>query len=92
MLGPIRAPRDGLDDDARAVREAAARLRIPEFAIFHLAYRRWFGERASDAMLERRFMAFLYGRRVPVWVRQGATRAHRLRAYQRRIRRPSATS
>ena len=52
------------------MREAAARLRIPEFAFFHLAYRRWFGERASDAMLERRFMAFLYGRRVPVWVRQ----------------------
>ena len=85
MLGPIRAPRDGLDDDARAVREAAARLRIPEFAIFHLAYRRWFGERASDAMLERRFMT-RYG------CAKVHTRAHRLRAYQRRIRRPSATS
>jgi hypothetical protein len=69
MLAPISAPLDAPEDDARAVREAAARLRIPEFALFHLAYRRWFGEPASDALLERRFMVFLYGRRVPLWVR-----------------------
>lgn len=49
--------------------EAAARLRIPEFAFFHLAYRRWFGEPASDSLLEPLFVAYLYRGRVPLWVR-----------------------
>jgi hypothetical protein len=57
------------DPDAWRVSRAAGLLRVPEFAFFHLAHRRWFGHAASDAEIEPYFMLYLYRQRVPFWVR-----------------------
>lgn len=48
---------------------AAGLLRVPEFAFFHLAHRRWFARAASDREIEPHFMLYLYRGRVPFWVR-----------------------
>lgn len=69
MLAPISVPRDLLDPDIAVVHCAAGILQIPEFAFFHLAYRRWHGRGVSDQALEPVFMGYLYRRRVPPWVR-----------------------
>jgi hypothetical protein len=57
------------DPDAWCVSRAAGLLRVPEFAFFHLAHRRWFARAASDAEIEPYFMLYLYRQRVPFWVR-----------------------
>lgn len=69
MLG-LATMADGLlDEDARMVRHAAAVLQLPEFGFFHVAHRRWFGDPASDREIEPHFVGYLFGRRVPLWVR-----------------------
>lgn len=55
--------------DCRAVRDAAAALRISEYDLFSLAYEKWWGERPTDAMLEPVFVQYLYEEAVPFYVR-----------------------
>jgi hypothetical protein len=69
MLGLAATPEELLDEDVQAVRGAAQLLRIPEFAFFHLAYRRWHGTAAEDREIEPHFARYLFARRAPVWVR-----------------------
>jgi hypothetical protein len=74
VIGARRVSRGGWssrhrDPDAWRVSRAAALLRVPEFAFFHLAHRRWFARAASDAEIEPYFMLYLYRGRVPFWVR-----------------------
>ena len=56
--------------DAQAVVEAAWHLRIGEFDLFRLAYRRWYGAEPRLDWLERVFARYMFHRRVPPWVRQ----------------------
>ncbi len=69
MLSLATAPQGLWAADVRAVHGAAALLRIPEFAFFHLAYRRWHGSAASDQQIEPHFVTYLFRQRAPVWVR-----------------------
>lgn len=69
MLGLARPPAADPDDDVGRVRHAAALLRIPEFAFFRLAHRRWYGDEVDDRTIEPFFMLYLFRRRVPPWVR-----------------------
>lgn len=64
--------------DIRCVLEAAALLDITEFDLFHLAYRRWHGQRASDEDIEPHFVDYMFKRIVPVWVRHFSRLVERL--------------
>lgn len=48
---------------------AAAMLDIGEHELFAHAYKHWHGRKASDAELERAFLAYMFLGRVPHWVR-----------------------
>ena len=64
--------------DIRIVLEAAAILDITEWDLFHLAYRRWHGRRADDEMMEPFFVAYMFQKVVPVWVRHFSRLVERL--------------
>ena len=55
--------------DVRDVVAAAYALRISEFDLFRLAYRRWHGREAAEKGLERVFVAYMFRCAVPPWVR-----------------------
>ena len=69
MFGFAAPRRETPDDGIRLVGAAAALLQIPDFRFFHLAYRRWYGEDATDALIERAFVPYMYRRGVPFWAR-----------------------
>jgi hypothetical protein len=58
--------------DVADVLEAAALLEVTEFELFRIAYRRWHGVAISDARLERHYLPYMFGGKVPLWVRQMA--------------------
>ena len=58
-----------LRPDERSVLMAAALLDITEYDLFHLAYRRWHGQSANDKLIEPFFVAYMFDRIVPLWVR-----------------------
>ncbi len=64
--------------DIRTVMEAAALLDITEWDLFHLAYRRWHGERAEDDLMEPHFVAYMFDKVVPIWVRHFSRLVERL--------------
>ena len=70
-MTPFRVSRED-DDGARLVAEAAALLDGPEFELFALAHAWAPGWRPRAARLERTFIAYMFARRVPPWVRQYA--------------------
>ncbi len=67
---------ENLPPDIEDVLQAAAVLDVTEYELFHLAYLRWHGQRAEEQLLERRFAAYMFRRRVPVWVRHFARLVH----------------
>ena len=64
-----RAVHDGTTNDTSDVIAAALALEVSEFDVFRLAYRRWHGADADTAWIERVFVGYLFGQRVPPWVR-----------------------
>lgn len=58
-----------IGDDVSCVLSAAAVLDITEFDLFRLAYVRWHGESARDALLERFYVSYMFRSVVPIWVR-----------------------
>lgn len=60
------------------VLSAAALLDITEFDLFRLAWTRWYGETAEDRVIEPFFVAYMFDRVVPVWVRHFARLVRRL--------------
>ncbi len=64
--------------DVRAVLEAAAILDITEWDLFHLAYRRWHGRSPDDKLIEPYFVAYMFNRVVPLWVRHFSRLVQRL--------------
>ena len=65
--------------DVADVVAAADALGVREFRLFTIAYARWFGRAASDAVIERPFMRYLYTAEAPLWVRQFTREVLRLR-------------
>ncbi len=62
-------PEAVLDEDYRAVMDAAAALDVREIDFFRLAFRRWFGRDGSAPVLERAFAAYMFRKIVPSWAR-----------------------
>lgn len=67
-----------LRPDERSVLAAAALLDITEYDLFHLAYRRWHGRTANDSQIEPFFVAYMFERIVPLWVRHFSRLVERL--------------
>jgi len=63
---------EDLSDDVAAILHAAALLDSTEYLVFELAYKDWFGEKATDQRVERYFTRYMFAEEVPVWVRQYA--------------------
>lgn len=76
----MRTQRTELRADERSVLEATALLDITEWELFHLAYRRWHGHSVNDAMMEPIFVAYMFRRVVPLWVRHFARLVEQLSA------------
>ncbi len=65
---------ESIPDDVRAVLDVAALLAIPEFRLFHIAYRFWHGDDAEEAVIEHYFTPYMFGDVVPFWVRHFTNR------------------
>lgn len=57
-------------EDVRGVVDAAWALRVSEFNLFRLAYRRWYGGEPDIKWLEQIFAGYMFRQQVPPWVRQ----------------------
>ncbi len=67
----LRQPDEAdIPPDVRAVLEASRALRVSEFDLFRLAYRRWHGAEPDEKALERVFVSYMFRQAVPLWVRQ----------------------
>ena len=70
ILTRLVRPLEGhLSEDERAVTQAARRLRIGEFDLFRLAYRRWHHREAEEKALEKVFARYLFQQEAAPWVR-----------------------
>jgi hypothetical protein len=58
--------------DIDNVLAAAALLDIAEVQVFRKAYRKWFGSRIGEDVLDRYFVAYMFAGVVPHWVRDYA--------------------
>lgn len=68
MTGSKRAARARRDDLA-AIEAACEAMKIGEFDLFRRAWRAWFAREADEKRLEAVFVAYLFHREVPAWVR-----------------------
>ena len=69
MYAPLTRQHQDTPPDVQAVLDAAWALRVGEFDLFRLAYRRWFGRSEEEKDLERIFVRYMFHQRVPPWVR-----------------------
>ncbi|MFQ5785281.1 MAG: hypothetical protein ACE5H8_10715 [Alphaproteobacteria bacterium] len=60
---------ENVPDDVQAVLDVSALLGIPEFRLFDIAYRFWYGEGADEKTIERYFIPYMFQDVVPLWVR-----------------------
>lgn len=56
-------------DDLAAIEAAREVMKIGEFDLFRRAWRAWFACEADEKRIEAVFVAYLFHREVPVWVR-----------------------
>ncbi len=88
MLGPRYETRDWRDDVA-AIEAARKAMKIGEFDLFRRAWRAWFAREPDDRQLEAAFVAYLFHREVPVWVRHFCRRVLAEEAPSRPAPRPA---
>lgn len=69
-----------LPPDVVAVLDASAALEVTEFRLFEMAWRDWFGKSPQQAHMERCFADYMFGYRVPYWVRSFSRRILDLQA------------
>jgi len=65
-------PGDGPPDDVQQVMNAAEILRVREIDLFRLAWHSWHGARGEDRVIEAAFVAYMFHKTVPPWVRRFA--------------------
>lgn len=63
--------------DSVLVAATAGLLEIPEFRLFQLAYRDWYGSEPGEAETETWFEAYMFADQVPFWVRYYCERIQR---------------
>jgi hypothetical protein len=61
-----------LAPDMQTLLEAVALLDISEFRLFELAYQKWYGQTARQALLEAAFVRYMFDEVIPCWVRHYA--------------------
>lgn len=66
--------------DIVAILDAAAILEVTEFQLFELAYIDWYGKKARDLAMEKYFAGYMFGEKVPSWVRHFARKILRLKS------------
>lgn len=64
--------------DVWQVLRTAAVLSIPEFRVFEIAYKQWFGEDTDEATIESHFVPYMFKDAVPMWVRHFCKRVLKL--------------
>lgn len=69
---------EDIPEDVQAALDVAALLGVPEFRMFHIAYREWYGHDGDEATIERYFIPYMFHDRVPLWVRHFAQRVKHL--------------
>lgn len=60
---------EDLSKDSLDLLQAAAALEITEYALFELAYRRWYGKKPINHVIEAHFSNYMFHRHIPAWVR-----------------------
>lgn len=61
---------EDISADVAAILQTAAVLDATEYLVFQLAYKDWFGKKATDVRVEPHFSRYMFGEIVPIWVRQ----------------------
>ena len=56
--------------DIQDVLMAANLLELPEFEIFRLSYAYWYGEKPTEDQVEKAYIPYMFGGKVPLFVRQ----------------------
>lgn len=69
---------EDMGSDVQEVLDASALLEINEFEVFRIAYAGWFGERATDRLIEPFFTDYMFHDIVPSWVRHFTRRVLKL--------------
>ncbi len=66
----MHTPEDpDIRNDDGTVLAVAGLLDVSEYAVFEMAYERWYGETADPQRLDRLFALYMFDSSVPVWVR-----------------------
>lgn len=60
---------EDLSKDSLDLLEAAAALEIKEYTLFDLAYRKWYGRKPLDHVIEAHFTNYMFRGHIPAWVR-----------------------
>ena len=63
---------DGPPDDTQQVMTAAEILRVREIDLFRLAWHDWHGTKGDERVIEAAFVAYMFHKTVPAWVRHFA--------------------
>lgn len=61
-----------LPEDVRQVLDATEILKVREIDLFRLAWHAWHGSPGEDRVIETAFVAYMFHKRVPPWVRKFA--------------------
>lgn len=61
-----------IPEDVWMVLRATSLLGISEFELFTIAYNQWYGEGASEEVIEKFFIPYMFNDKVPPWVRHFA--------------------
>lgn len=65
---------EDLSADSLDLLEAAAALEIKEYTLFELAYRKWYGRKPLNHVIEAHFANYMFHGHIPAWVRSFSRR------------------
>jgi len=66
--------------DVWQVLRTASLLAIPEFRVFEIAYKQWFGRGVNEQTIEQHYVGYMFDDDVPMWVRHFCKRILRMDA------------
>jgi len=65
---------EDLNKDSLDLLQASAALEIKEYTIFELAYRKWYGKKPLNHVIEAHFSNYMFHQKIPAWVRSYSRR------------------
>lgn len=60
---------EDLSKDSLDLLEAAAALEVKEYTLFELAYRKWYGRKPLNHVIEAHFTNYMFHGHIPAWSR-----------------------